>query len=156
MAVLDLILYSAIGVSAILTALSKNPLFSSLWLILGISLIGLLLFLNEYYFMAFMQISLYAGGVMVLILFIIMLLGIRRQEASSLSKKILASLIAVMVFWTMLPQTQEAFRPKTFSLTEFGIFLTTNYFWEILTVGMLFCLIVVIAHLINESQNADR
>jgi len=87
MAVLDIILYSAIGVSAILTALSKNPLFSSLWLILGISLIGLLLFLNEYYFMAFMQISLYAGGVMVLILFIIMLLGIRRQEASSLSKK---------------------------------------------------------------------
>jgi len=56
----------------------------------------------------------------------------------------------------MLPQTQEAFRPKTFSLSEFGIFLTTNYFWEILTVGMLFCLIVVIAHLINESQNADR
>jgi NADH-quinone oxidoreductase subunit J len=156
MAVLDLILYSAIGVSAILTALSKNPLFSSLWLILGISLIGLLLFLNEYYFMAFMQISLYAGGVMVLILFIIMLLGIRRQEASSLNKKILASLIAVMVFWTMLPQTQEAFRPKAFSLSEFGTFLTTNYFWEILTVGMLFCLIVVIAYLINESQNADR
>jgi len=156
MAVLDLLLYSAIGASAILTALSKNPLFSSLWLILSISLIGLLLFLNGYYFMAFMQISLYAGGVMVLILFIIMLLGIRRQEASSLNKKILASLIAVTVFWTTLSQAQEVFQPKTFSLSAFGFFLTTNYFWEIVTVGMLFCLMVVIAHLINESQNADR
>ena len=151
MAVLDIILYSAIGVSAILTALSKNPLFSSLWLILGISLIGLLLFLNEYYFMAFMQISLYAGGVMVLILFIIMLLGIRRQEASSLNKKILASLIAVMVFWTMLPQNARSFSAKNFFFNRIR-----NFSNHKLLLGNSYCWYALLLNSCNRSLNQRK
>ncbi|MGN6553278.1 MAG: NADH-quinone oxidoreductase subunit J [Verrucomicrobiota bacterium] len=64
----------------ILVLLSRNPVTSAMFLVLTIaSLAGLFVLLNAY-FLAAIQILVYAGAVMVLFLFVIMLLDIKAEE----------------------------------------------------------------------------
>ncbi|MHC4469842.1 MAG: NADH-quinone oxidoreductase subunit J [Planctomycetota bacterium] len=73
----------AVG-SAILMLVQKNPVASVLWLVLCfVGLAGL--FVNlEAYFIAVIQILVYAGAIMVLFLFVIMLLDLRSEELDAL------------------------------------------------------------------------
>ena len=62
-------------ISALLLITRKNPVYSALWLVATLfSVAGIYLLLNAE-FLAAMQILLYAGGIVVLFLFVIMLVG---------------------------------------------------------------------------------
>jgi NADH-quinone oxidoreductase subunit J len=75
---------------------SRNPVTSAMFLVLTIvSLAGLFVLLHAY-FLAAIQILVYAGAVMVLFLFVIMLLDLKEEEKQRLRHTaLLAGLVAV-------------------------------------------------------------
>lgn len=93
--------YFAVAIvgASILAITRKNPVYAVLWtLILFIHIAGLYLFLNAE-FLAAIQIIIYAGAVLVLFLFVIMLLNLKIEELEKrFHKQWQLSLIAGMVF----------------------------------------------------------
>jgi len=75
----DLIVFSVLALAAIATALgmllSKNAVYSALFLVLNFGTVAIFYILLNAPFIAMSQISVYAGAIMVLFLFVIMLLG---------------------------------------------------------------------------------
>jgi len=67
-------------VAAILVVTSKNPVASALFLILVMCCLAGLFVLLGAIFLAALQVIVYAGAIMVLFLFVIMLLNLRRDE----------------------------------------------------------------------------
>jgi NADH-quinone oxidoreductase subunit J len=73
-------------VSALLCVTQKSPVPSALWLVSTMfALAGIYVLLNAQ-FIAAMQVLVYAGAVMVLFLFVIMLLNLGRGEATDLKR----------------------------------------------------------------------
>jgi NADH-quinone oxidoreductase subunit J len=81
----EVILFIAIGVISIVTAmlmlLSKNAVHSALFLIVNFIGVAVLYLMLEAPFLAMVQIAVYAGAIMVLFLFVIMLLGAERTTS---------------------------------------------------------------------------
>ncbi len=81
---IDLALFLALAVLAVITAAmtiaSPNAVYSALYLVLNFATIAVLFLLLNAAFIAFVQIAVYAGAIMVLFLFVIMLLGAERVE----------------------------------------------------------------------------
>ncbi|MEM7802416.1 MAG: NADH-quinone oxidoreductase subunit J [Chloroflexota bacterium] len=70
------LLFATISIaSAIMMLLSRNAVHSALWLILNFAAIAVFYVLLNAPFLAMVQITVYAGAIMVLFLFVIMLLG---------------------------------------------------------------------------------
>jgi len=82
---IDLILFLILGLTAIATALgmlfSRNAVYAALFLILNFCTVALFYLLLDAPFIALTQVTVYAGAIMVLFLFVIMLLG-AEQTAS--------------------------------------------------------------------------
>lgn len=75
----DLILFLVIAALAVGTALamlfSRNAIYSALFLVLNFLVIAVLYLLMNAAFIAMVQVTVYAGAIMVLFLFVVMLLG---------------------------------------------------------------------------------
>ncbi len=78
----DLVLFLVLAVVAVLTALgmllSRNAVYSALFLVLNFATVAVFYILLEAPFIALTQVTVYAGAIMVLFLFVIMLLGAER------------------------------------------------------------------------------
>ena len=82
-------------VSGILVVVKKNPVASAMNLVVAFcSLAGIYVLLNSQ-FIAIMQILVYAGAIMVLIVFVIMLLNLRMTTASIYKKSALKVFVIV-------------------------------------------------------------
>ena len=87
----DLIAFIILALVAIVSALgmllSKNAVYSALFLILNFVTIALFYLLLGAPFLAMIQVTVYAGAIMVLFLFVIMLLGVEslRSKTTTLS-----------------------------------------------------------------------
>lgn len=100
--IITFIILAIIGLaSAIMLILQKNPVYSALLLILHFfALAGFYLLLNAQ-FIAVLQILVYAGAIMVLFVFVIMLLNLQNEEALKDPfnlRKIVATLFGVVLF----------------------------------------------------------
>ena len=86
-------------VSSVAMILQRNPIYCVLLLIMVmISIAGLYLMLDAQ-FVAIIQIVVYAGAIMVLFLFVIMLLNLSREEGGTLRiQKPLSVLLTVLLF----------------------------------------------------------
>ena len=71
-------------VSAALCITRRNPVFSGLWLIVTLFAIAALFVILDAQFIAVLQVLVYAGAIMVLFLFVIMLLNLGRQSSTDL------------------------------------------------------------------------
>ena len=84
----DLILFLVLAVVAVASALSmllsKNAVYSALFLVINFATIAVFFLLLGSPFLAMAQVTVYAGAIMVLFLFVIMLLGAEqlRQDES--------------------------------------------------------------------------
>ena len=102
---METLLFWLLAVMALTAAVSmiiqRNPVHSALFLIVTLlSLAGLFLLLSAY-FLAVIQVIVYAGAIMVLFLFVIMLLDIRRMEGAPSRVKLqktLGILLGVVFF----------------------------------------------------------
>ena len=70
----------ACGAMVIFNPLSRNPVTSAMFLVLCIASMAGLFVLLQAFFLAAVQILVYAGAVMVLFLFVIMLLDLKEEE----------------------------------------------------------------------------
>ncbi len=96
-----LALFAIVGAFNVI--LQRNPIYSAIWLVVVMcSLAGLFLTLSAP-FIAAMQVIVYAGAIMVLFVFVIMLLNVRAEEAKVDRAKYLAWL-AVPLFVALLGQ----------------------------------------------------
>src|SRR6059036_1619034 len=74
------------GLLVIANPFSRNPVTSAMFLVLTIaSLAGLFILLHAF-FLAAVQVLVYAGAVMVLFLFVIMLLDLKAEERRKINK----------------------------------------------------------------------
>ena len=100
-----IIVFSVIAVcSAIMMITRRSPITSALYLIVNFFCISVIYLMLKSQFIAIIQILVYAGAIMVLFLFVIMLLNL--QDESKLVenvtyKKITAALLALLLFSTL-------------------------------------------------------
>ncbi len=102
MALPDILFYAfafltlACGVLVVANPFSRNPVTSAMFLVLTIiSMAGLFVLLHAF-FLAAVQVLVYAGAVMVLFLFVIMLLDLKEEERRKIKKLgLVAGLISV-------------------------------------------------------------
>src|SRR3982751_3819469 len=92
MAIPDILFYVfafltlACGVLVVANPFSRNPITSAMFLVLTIiSMAGLFVLLHAF-FLAAVQVLVYAGAVMVLFLFVIMLLDLKEEERRKIKK----------------------------------------------------------------------
>jgi NADH-quinone oxidoreductase subunit J len=93
---METLLFWLLAVIALIAAASmiiqRNPVHSALFLIITLLCLAGLFLLLSAHFLAVIQIIVYAGAIMVLFLFVIMLLDIRRVEAAPSRLKLQKSL----------------------------------------------------------------
>jgi len=151
---IELILFIIFGavaaVSAILMITRSNPVISALFLILNFaSLAGLYLLLNAQ-FIAVAQVIVYAGAIMVLFLFVIMLLKPEHEKLFAMHPQIktFAVIIAILIFvqlvyMVFLSNPSTSVNPvvaesvKAGTIEQIGRELYTNYVLPFEAAGFL-------------------
>jgi NADH-quinone oxidoreductase subunit J len=100
------------GVLVIANPFSRNPVTSAMFLVLTIlSMAGLFVLLRAF-FLAAVQILVYAGAVMVLFLFVIMLLNLKEEERHKIKKfGLISGLISVSAIVAIFLKVLLAARP---------------------------------------------
>ena len=105
-----------IGVCALISAVCvvgfRNPLFSAFSLVVNLLAVAGLYALMDAHFLAVTQVVVYAGAIMVLVLFVIMLLNLKSESQRKLGlfRTGLALLIGVSVFFSVFPPVIEHFK----------------------------------------------
>lgn len=141
----------AIG-SAVLMLTSRNAVHSALWLIVNFAIIAVFYIILNAPFLAMVQITVYAGAIMVLFLFVIMLLG-AELGAGVLSTKrgqlwtalglgaiVIASIAGALGRMATSPVATQAAdtRPRTLAIIMFE-----NYTFPFEVTGILLLVAVV-------------
>lgn len=154
----DLLFYGFAGLTllfgflCVANPLSRNPVTSAMFLVLTIcSMAGLFVLLNAF-FLAAVQVLVYAGAVMVLFLFVIMLLDLKEEERRKLNKVALgAGSAAVAVVAGILIRAVVSAKSPAVELVEgttkpLGKILFTQYLlpFEILSLLLLVAMVGVI------------
>ena len=97
---MELLIFSILGFGAVLSALlmvtNKKPVSAAMSLIVTMLCLAGLYVLLEAHLIAALQIIVYAGAIMVLFLFVIMLLNIEEKEGRLAGSTILLQFLAVM------------------------------------------------------------
>jgi NADH-quinone oxidoreductase subunit J len=110
------ILFSALAVvSAIIMITRRNPIKSVLFLILNFFSVSVIYLLLRAQFIAIIQVIVYAGAIMVLFLFVIMLLNLQDETklAENITyKKLSAVLLSIMLFAVLAITTYFSFFKK--------------------------------------------
>jgi NADH-quinone oxidoreductase subunit J len=144
----DLVLFYAFGSIAVLASLlvigQRNPMYSVLLLIVSFGALAALYVLLDSPFVAVTQIIIYAGAIMVLFLFVVMLLNLPREEPAPMGRlasgaawpvgAVLAVALGVELVWALSRAREawfeeagaEAAAPLT-SVRAIGIELFTKH-----------------------------
>jgi NADH-quinone oxidoreductase subunit J len=140
--------------SGLLVILSRNPITSAMFLVVTIAFLAGLFVLLHAFFLAAVQILVYAGAVMVLFLFVIMLLDLPAEERRKFNAfGIVAGIIGIVSLGYVLVSTIIKGRPgqgATATLegatAPLGKTLFTNYLlpFEIVSVLLLVAMVGVI------------
>ena len=146
---------SAVAViSALLVITRRNPVHSALALIFTLlSLAGLYLMLYAP-FVAGVQIILYAGGIMVLFLFVIMLVSIetaqrqpqfnKQWHVAALAVAVLAAMfVYIYVRGRSIFPTRAAVMPENLNTQQFGFSLLTDYLLPFEVASLLLLVAIV-------------
>ena len=144
------------GVLVVANPFSRNPITSAMFLVLTIASMAGLFVLLHAFFLAAVQVLVYAGAVMVLFLFVIMLLDLKEEErrkirifglaAGAISVGAVA-VILLRLIWTGRPGTQLASAATLEGQTRpLGHVLFEQYTlpFEILSVLLLVAMVGVI------------
>lgn len=164
--------------SAMIVVLSRNTIHSAMCMILScIGIAGLFIVL-EAYFLAALQVLIYAGAVMVLFLFIIMLLDVEALEKKPINKKrfiqgfftffVLACMFCFMLFLSFdLPSIPlqpsvsyptEGSNPFVFctSIKPFAYTLFTQYVLPFELAGILLLLAIVGVVVVSKKYTLEK
>ena len=150
--------------------LSKNPVHSALSLVATLFGIAVLFIAQDAHFLAAVQVIVYAGAIVVLFLFVIMLLGVDRSEnleSESLTGQrpaaILAGLViggglvAVLVTSTItgLPSSGAAPDAESQNVADLGRLLFTEHLFAFEVTSVLLVIAVVGAVMLAKGRQGD-
>ena len=155
--------------SAMFMLMSPNAVHSALMLVVNFFTLAVFYVLLEAHFLAAAQVIVYAGAIMVLFLFVIMLLGVDRQEdlrekikGQRVASYILAGLLALITIYTV----RTAFDTTPFvGLTEanaagnvqgVGRSLFTSYLFPFEVTSLLLIVAAIGAMVIGRRRPADE
>ena len=155
----EMILFVIIGLLAVVAAVGvvaqRNVLYSGLLLVCNLVCLAALYILMNAQFVAAVQIIVYAGAVMVLFLFAVMMLGGKRSESRSqrlAGQRLLGPLLAlvlgvelvVALVWGLGGGARAAAAPSTLgSVGALAEVLFTRYLWAFEATGLLVLVAVV-------------
>ena len=123
------ILFYVLGTLAVVSALGvilhPHPVYSALCLVLALFQIAGLFILLDAQMVAFLQVIVYAGAIMVLFLFVIMLLNLEREPSPPpiswrLSMLAVGGLLAFELAWFFLRRATMPFASSTEPSADFG------------------------------------
>jgi NADH-quinone oxidoreductase subunit J len=156
MQILFLILGALALISGVLVVFQVHPLRSALWLIVNFFAVAGIYLLAHAEFIAAIQVIVYAGAIMVLFLFVIMLLNLRQPEAApkipfsgqKLGGVILAVFTALILMYgfslAKFPAAKEmAATPALGNTESIAVSLFTNYLlpFEVTSVLLLVAIV---------------
>jgi NADH-quinone oxidoreductase subunit J len=148
-----IILFGAFGV-----ILSKNPVHSALSLVATLFGVAIMFILQDAQFLAAVQVIVYAGAIVVLFLFVIMLLGVdqlddlesdplpgQRPLALLAGIVMAGGLIAVLVTSTItgLPHSTAEVQSNVDNVTQLGRVIFTDYLFPFEVTSVLLVIAVV-------------
>ncbi|MDH4223164.1 MAG: NADH-quinone oxidoreductase subunit J [candidate division Zixibacteria bacterium] len=143
-------------ISALMVILQRNPIHSALSLIVTLGSIAGLFIVLKAFFLAFIQIIVYAGAVMILFIFVIMLLTLRKDEFGQEKRKfqrifaiIFSAFFLIELFiitnYTFFGKTEKIlFTPADFGTPQaLGRLLFTDYLlpFEIASILLLIAMV---------------
>lgn len=111
------ILFFIVAIMALVSAIGviscERPVYSALWLVLNLFLVAVLYAMLNADFLAITQIIVYAGAIMVLVLFVIMLLGLQIAPYKKSSLLNILALLTTFAFLAiLLPLINQSFNPE--------------------------------------------
>lgn len=152
--------------SGIVTVTSKNPVKSAMALVVQFFMLaGLYLTLNAQ-FVAIVQVLVYAGAIMVLVVFVIMLLNLGDEEKlkEKISKRTVASIfgggvLLLVIIGVILANQQKVHSISPTSITQgtvqsIGKELFTSYLIPVEAIGMLL-LVAIIGAVVLAKRKID-
>lgn len=141
------------GFLCVANPLSRNPITSAMFLVLTIiSMAGLFVLLHAF-FLAAIQVLVYAGAVMVLFLFVIMLLDLKEEERRKLRKftvglgaVAVAAIAGILIKATLSAAPLAGDKVVEGNTKPLGTILFTQYLlpFEILSILLLVAMVGVI------------
>ena len=163
-----IVLIGAVGVVA-----ARNPVHSALFLVQTLFGVAVLFVIKEAYFLAAVQVIVYAGAIVILFLFVIMLLGVDRAERLDvepimgirpLAAVVGAALVAGL--FTVIFSVQEAtgrggdeanipIDPDRPDVNQLGDQLFTDWVFAFLLTGLLLTIAVVGAVVLARRQQGE-
>ena len=153
--------------SALMVVLAKNPIHSVLYLVFTFFCIsGHYVLLNAQFLMA-VNIIVYAGAIMVLFLFVIMMFDLRKNQPESKSNltklagsvvagSLLVVLIALVRQNNMAPPRSQGFISQTGMVENLGKVLYSEYLLPFELVSILFFVAMVGAVLLGKREAGER
>lgn len=143
------------GVMVVANPFSRNPVTSAMFLVLTIASMAGLFVLLHAFFLAAVQVLVYAGAVMVLFLFVIMLLDLKEEERRKLNTfgivagiVSVGSIAAIFIKTILESKVSEGLSApvKSGEVKNLGHVLFTNYLlpFEILSILLLVAMVGVI------------
>lgn len=167
--ILFYILATIVLVSGMGVVLARNPVYSALSLVLTLFCLAGLFLLLHAEFLAVIQVLTYAGAILVLFVFIIMLLNLSREElfekGFNFFGKALLMVVAVFLFVTLgfivhLPKLSWQSVPESFGgIAEIGKEIFTHYIipFEIsgilLTVALIGAVMIAKKNLVIQKES---
>jgi NADH-quinone oxidoreductase subunit J len=153
---MEMVIFVILAIAAVAAAVGviaqRNAFKSALFLLVNFCcLAGLYLLLNAQ-FVALVQVIIYAGAVVVLFLFAVMLLGADKAEESpdlrryqTVAAVLLGALLALGIIWALIPTEPEAVQAlmRTDNVQEIGAALLTKFMipFELASVVLLVAII---------------
>jgi len=142
------------GFLVVLNPFSRNPVTSAMFLVLTIASLAALFVLLHAFFLAAVQVLVYAGAVMVLFLFVIMLLDLKAEEGQRIKKLsagagfiAVAAILSIFLHSLLISPTGAENSPTLEGSTlALGKVLFTEYFlpFEIISLLLLVAMVGVI------------
>jgi NADH-quinone oxidoreductase subunit J len=138
-------------VPATLTATSKNPVSAAMNMIVSFVSLAALMVMLETYFLAVLQVLVYAGAIVVLFLFIIMLIDAEKAPTSGALRTIASIVAFLLMSFGMLYLFFGEYAMETPVLTEatmktvqvFGVELFTRYMLPFQVAGFMLLIAMV-------------
>ncbi len=141
------------GFLVVANPFSRNPVTSAMFLVLAIAALAGLFVLLQAFFLAAIQVLVYAGAVMVLFLFVIMLLDLRAEERErakvfSVVTGLVAAGAILFIFMRSLARSPLGDKTPTIEggTADLGRLLFSDYLlpFEILSVLLLVAMVGVV------------
>ena len=152
---------------SLLVVIHKSPIRSALFLLGTLFFMACIFALLSAHFVAVIQVLVYAGGIIVLILFAIMLLNLQKEKGEfehiSLGKLISLALggllffILAIVFLTVYPENNNGLPANFGTIKEVGRLMITDYVFafeaiSLLVIASLVGAVVLVRGLVNPNS----